>query len=358
MTRHATVVISRAFNLRLWFAVGSFGTIAALGVLWALWTSQFLTSNLLDRESEVTQEFLESIVAVDGTDIFADFGDGGTPGPKTLDFSNHIINIPGTIRANIYAPSYRVLWSTEAQLRGKIYPVNDELRAAFSGRRVTEIEDITANAKEEHVALKKGGLLIEAYVPIRSEGGKGPVIGVVEFYKVPTALQEKIDQGRRTVWLGAAAAAILVFVTLFWIVQKGARLIESQQARLSRMQTFAAIGQMAGAVAHSLRNPMAGVRSSAELWRSELPEPQRPIADEIIREVDRMDGYVRDLLAYCQAGDRTSGTVDPLQLLNGIIAKSQGLYERNNITISLTDERRGGDLVQGDPALLEQAMTS
>ncbi len=53
-----------------------------------------------------------------------------------------------------------------------------------------------------------------------------------------------------------------------------------------------------------------------------------------------------------------SGTVDPLQLLNGIIAKSQGLYERNNITISLTDERRGGDLVQGDPALLEQAMTS
>ncbi len=122
MTRHATVVISRAFNLRLWFAVGSFGTIAALGVLWALWTSQFLTSNLLDRESEVTQEFLESIIAIDGTDIFADYGDGGTPGPKTLDFSNHIINIPGTIRANIYAPSYRVLWSTEAHSGARSIP--------------------------------------------------------------------------------------------------------------------------------------------------------------------------------------------------------------------------------------------
>src|SRR5215471_9453320 len=58
-----TVAVKRqTFNLRLWFAAGSFGTIAVICGLGAYWVSGFLTGSLLERESEVSQEFLESIV--------------------------------------------------------------------------------------------------------------------------------------------------------------------------------------------------------------------------------------------------------------------------------------------------------
>ncbi len=50
------------FNLRLWFAVAASGVIVALAVSFALIMSSFLTDALLQREIEVTREFLESVI--------------------------------------------------------------------------------------------------------------------------------------------------------------------------------------------------------------------------------------------------------------------------------------------------------
>lgn len=351
--------VASQFRLRLWFAVGSFGTILAISLVLALWVSRFLTTSLLERESEVTQEFLESIVSIDGAAIFRDYvAEGAEPGPTLLDFARHIVSIPGALRVNIYAPSKRVLWSTERQIIGQQFPVNDELQKAFRGERVTEVGELDGRAKAEHVALEKYGLLIEAYIPIRADGGRGPVVGVVEFYKAPMALEDTIRRGRLIVWVGAGLSALTLFLLLYWIVQRAASLIENQQQRLAQMQTFSAIGQMAGAVAHSLRNPMASVRSSAELWKSDLPPGEQQTADEVIREVDRMDGYVRDLLAYCRAEAQALQTVDPVALMRAIVAKSEGHIERHHIQASLVDRRSDARPVQADPMLLEQALTS
>src|SRR4051812_6049505 len=84
----AMTVKHQTFNLRLWFAACSFGTIAVICGLGALWVSNFLTTSLLERESEVSQEFLETIVAVDGPAMFHD--DGAEPyeaKPELLDFA-------------------------------------------------------------------------------------------------------------------------------------------------------------------------------------------------------------------------------------------------------------------------------
>src|SRR4051794_17113427 len=60
----------QCFNLRWWFAIGSFGSIAGICLLSAFWVSTFMTESLLERDGELSQAFLERIVGRDGTAIF------------------------------------------------------------------------------------------------------------------------------------------------------------------------------------------------------------------------------------------------------------------------------------------------
>jgi signal transduction histidine kinase len=73
---------------------------------------------------------------------------------------------------------------------------------------------------------------------------------------------------------------------------------------------MAAIGEMAAAVAHGIRNPLTAIRSSAELALEEdLGDVEESLAD-IIAEADRLERWVRQLLLYA----RGSCAPDPIQL--------------------------------------------
>jgi two-component system sensor histidine kinase HydH len=166
----------------------------------------------------------------------------------------------------------RIVWSTDQALIGQRFDNNPELEQALAGNLVSEVGWLDGNDKPEHIALAAGtgGRFIEAYMPMRRGVA---VIGVVELYKVPTALDAAISRGKRIIEISAALGGLALFATLYWIVRRGALLIHRQQAELGRMEALAAVGQMASAIAHSLRNPLAGIRSSAELLRLEHPNP-------------------------------------------------------------------------------------
>jgi two-component system sensor histidine kinase HydH len=347
------------FNLRLWFAIGSCVTIALICAVSAYLVSNFLTKSLLERESAVAEEFLESIVTIDGGSMFHDDGsEPWVPSPILLDFAKHIVSMPGMLRINIYAPTHRVLWSTEKQIVGKYFNDNDELDEAYRGERVTEIGSLPDPSKQEHEFLGQTGHFIEAYIPVRADGGRGPILGVVEFYKLTAALESTIESGQRAVWSVAALAAVTLFVVLYWIVQRGGLLIERQQRHMAQMEAFAAIGQMSSAVAHSLRNPMSAIRSSAELWKTQELGPDRGVTDEVIREVDRMDSYVRDLLSYARSEPYHLQPVDPMRVVGKVLTKLQKALDRQDIEVRADDRRGAAKSVMADEMLLEQALTS
>ncbi|HEU5154763.1 MAG TPA: ATP-binding protein [Gemmatimonadales bacterium] len=68
---------------------------------------------------------------------------------------------------------------------------------------------------------------------------------------------------------------------------------------LIQSEKLASLGEMAAAVAHGLRNPLASLRASAQLA---LRHPESPAAREqlsaIIQEVDRLDRRISHLLAF------------------------------------------------------------
>jgi hypothetical protein len=344
------------FNLRLWFGVAASGTIAALTVSIALLMSNFIAGTMLRREVEVTREFLEGLIkAEESLDGFFT-GESADKRDEPTRLAYHIRWMPDVLRANIYSWDRSVLWSTDRALIGKRFKENPELESAFAGRLVSAVGRIGSRDKDEHEALaaSSDGYFIETYIPIR---GDDRVRGVIELYKVPTALQGAIRHGQRIIWVSAGLSAVVLFAALFWIVCRGARTIEGQQAEIGRMKALAALGQMAGAIAHNLRKPMAGIRSSAELLRLEHPGTT-PVSSDIVEEVDRLETCVRELLQYTRIETPTLQRTNPLALVQEALEHHRAPLERNGITLIVDDLRRSARCVQVDPLLLGQAISS
>ena len=75
--------------------------------------------------------------------------------------------------------------------------------------------------------------------------------------------------------------------------------LETTQDQLVQSEKLASIGEMAAAVAHGLRNPLASLRASAQLVQR---HPASPSASEqlqsIVEEVDRLDRRITHLLTF------------------------------------------------------------
>ena len=344
------------FNLRRWFGLAGFGIIAILAACFALLMSRYISVVMLGREVVNTREFLQGIVRAEALDADT-FRPGKTDADSDLgSFIDHIKGLPEVLRVNVYAPDRSILWSTDTALIGRRFDGNDELEAAFAGQTLSEVVSATGDTKPEHVALTSSdiGYFIEAYIPLRE---KDRVISVVELYQAPVMLDAVLRQGQHIIWLGAGASALLLFGTLYWIVARAARLIERQRTEISRMEALAALGQMAGGIAHNLRNPMAGIRSSAELLQLEFPEANEAAGD-IICEIDRLERCVRQLLEFTRAEALSPRRVDPRALVEVVLGQQRTILQRHRIIVALEDIRRRKRCVEVDPLLMEQAMTT
>lgn len=72
--------------------------------------------------------------------------------------------------------------------------------------------------------------------------------------------------------------------------------------RLSRAERLAEIGQLAASLAHEIKNPLAGISGAIQVIRDATPAEHQhsPILSEILRQIDRLDGTVEDLLVYAR----------------------------------------------------------
>jgi signal transduction histidine kinase len=75
--------------------------------------------------------------------------------------------------------------------------------------------------------------------------------------------------------------------------------LERTQAQLVQSEKLASIGEMAAAVAHGLRNPLASLRAAAQMVRRHPDSPSAPEhLDAIVEEVDRLDRRISHLLSF------------------------------------------------------------
>ena len=133
--------------------------------------------------------------------------------------------------------------------------------------------------------------------------------------------------------------------------------LRQSHARLIQSEKLASIGQMAAAVAHGLRNPLASLRAAAQLARHRVDAPAaREQLNAIVEQVDRLDLRITHLLAFSRPAPfhplRESVRVLVEAAVGGI---SQLLQERRvDLSVSLAPTLPE---VRVDPMRLEQTLT-
>lgn len=359
MSTLRTAYPSEHFNLVRWFALTALVSIATVAALAAWVLANFLADRMVRQDAEVTAGFVLSIVATENAYDYFD-GSSGATAQQLQEFLNHMNRMPGVLRTNVYGADRRMVWSSDASLIGQRFAGNDELEEALRADLVVHsgLVDPAHLTKPEHQHLAQGGLrFVESYIPVFDVHGR-KVVGVVELYKVPVDLFEAIRVGVRLIWLAAAAAGVFLYITLFWIVRRAQRIIEAQHDKLVESESLAVVGEMGSAVAHGLRNPLAAIRSSAELAQeSALPPEARECTADIVAQVDRLEGWIRHLLTYAKPAHASLAPVDINAVLAECFASFRRDLERRGIVLRL-EEGENLPAVRGDAAVLAQMVGS
>jgi signal transduction histidine kinase len=348
----------KRFNLGRKFLSVSLLSICLTSVITGALLSQFLTERMLARDADVTRDFVQSVVQIELAKGYS--LDHPAARTNLLEFFKHIGSMPDVVRANVYARDKTLLWSTDERLGpGRKLGDNDELDEALEGH--VEIETGVVGEeerpKDEHFSLGFSKMhFVETYIPIYDIRSHA-IVGVVEYYRTPNALFAAIGAGQRLIWLIALGAGVFLYLTLFWMVRRADQVIRCQQERLIESETMGAVGEMASAVAHGVRNPLASIRSSAELLQDGADGAAAESAADIISEVDRMENWVRELLTYSQPQDYKPEAVD----LAAVISQSTTGYAREAKRRRVALEAalaEGLPKIQGNAALLVQVLNN
>lgn len=341
------------FNLPRWFAAVALVVIASISALAALALAWLVTERMVQQEARLTGEYVRSLVVAEKSlqALFADPSRGiGADAQKALE---HVAALPDVLRANIYGRQGRVVWSSEQQLIGRSFDRNAELDRALAGEVVAKKAD---DIKAEHQELQHPeSMFVEIYVPVFDARGE-QVLVVMELYKNPQELAGALRQMRWWISGGALVGGVLLFLALFGLVRRADQTIRAQQRQLVQGETLAVIGEMSAAVAHGLRNPLASIRSSAELMRED-PALAREAAGDIVAQSDRLEAWINQLLSYSRPLDDTSAPV----LLAPLVAQCLGDFARDMQRRRIRGRAElDGDLpaVRADALLLGQVLRS
>lgn len=357
MNRIDTAAASQ-FDLMRRFLLLSLIAICLASVVSAALMSRFLTQRLLQRDAELTQDFVQNVMAIELARGYS--LDHPQAARGLLDFLQHVAAMPDVARANVYGTDTTLLWSSENRLgQGKKYGANPELNEALKGKLEIESGEVGVNgaAKAEHFYLGKSHMrFVEMYIPIRDAATKA-VIGVVEVYRIPIALSRAINAGTALTWMISIGIGLFLYLVLFWIVRRADQLIRSQQEQLVESETMAALGEMASAVAHGIRNPLASIRSSAELWQDAPQALGGESANDIISEAQRIEQWIRELLTYSQLPDYRREALDPRPLIVQCVAGFAREAKRRNTAVDLALAPQLPP-IQANAALLTQVLNN
>ena len=116
-----------------------------------------------------------------------------------------------------------------------------------------------------------------------------------------------------------------------------------------RQDRLAAIGRMAASIAHEIRNPLAAMRGSIQMLRSEMgADPaQADLMEIILRESDRLNRIISDFLNYARPRSIVRAPTDVGELLREtftLMRHSAEMAENQKLEERLPDEPLWADV--------------
>ncbi|UCF34767.1 MAG: hypothetical protein JSV78_05570 [Phycisphaerales bacterium] len=129
------------------------------------------------------------------------------------------------------------------------------------------------------------------------------------------------------------------------------------EAKLTRAEHLAEIGQLAASLAHEIKNPLAGISGAIEIIGEEMPPdaPHRPIVNEILGQIRRLDAAVKDLLIYARPAPARATSFDLNEVMRRVLAVVRTEQDMQNISFEFDGVGTKCE-IRGDETQIEQLM--
>jgi two-component system NtrC family sensor kinase len=111
---------------------------------------------------------------------------------------------------------------------------------------------------------------------------------------------------------------------------------QHHEEQMERVEKIATTGELAASVAHEIKNPASGIANAMQIILSELNEDdeRRPIYEEIVRQVDRMNKAISDLLIYAQPSPPVLEIVDVAYMVAAALRFVEPQAQNSSVTIT------------------------
>jgi signal transduction histidine kinase len=139
------------------------------------------------------------------------------------------------------------------------------------------------------------------------------------------------------------------------IDRKRAEIDKCRADRDVYVEKMASLGELAASVAHDIKNPLAGISGALQVLAEDFPEdsPRKDITREILDEIDRLDGAVKDLLLFARPPDMHLIPVNINAIIEKVMAKVTQRAGELKVGIDLLAAEVPAVMV--DPEQLERA---
>ncbi len=132
--------------------------------------------------------------------------------------------------------------------------------------------------------------------------------------------------------------------------------LRQSRAQLVQSEKLASIGQMAAAVAHGLRNPLASLRAAAQLAQRRVDAPAaREQLSAIVEQVDRLDLRIAHLLTFSRPAPFHTLRESPRALVESALSGFSELLHQRRIELAVSFADALPE-VRVDPMRLEEAL--
>ena len=133
--------------------------------------------------------------------------------------------------------------------------------------------------------------------------------------------------------------------------------IKSLEQRMRESERLAAIGRMAGGVAHEVRNPLSSIKGLALLLKNKFPagSKEQTTADLLIQETERMNRTITEMLSFTRPSALRLAPVDLADLLGRCLELVKADAAENHIATEL-DVEPGLAPIPGDVDRLQQVV--
>lgn len=160
--------------------------------------------------------------------------------------------------------------------------------------------------------------------------------------------------------VGAAVSPLLTAAGVsegtILILRDLSRIAELEEA-MKRADRLAMLGTLAAGLAHEVKNPLGGIRGAAQLLGMELEENHtlKEYTDVVIREVERINDIIEELMDLARPRVDQLGETDLSQILRDIVLLQKEAHRSRNLAFVLHIDPSIPP-IRGDEALLTRLL--